>query len=569
MAAAGGLSYHGGRRKKMRRLPRVGRHDSGARDAPLLAAAEAEDAVISAPSDASDGSEVDDGDDRCVALEKVASTPGDNIESQQRAKHQLGCRSHSVDSMRCPGSYDGLDGEAQDGAEAEGSCRGVECRTGPPGRVLRRGASWSDHESFHERPVTASFGTGGARVTADAVPVLVNKSSPLHTSSSEACGGSSARVNKLASAVRSPAGPDGGGDVECARNVWQLKSSPPPLQTIHSEHTDPQPGRGQPPQQDFVGERAEDPSPAPPATALAPGAVVNQSFGLHIGPASDYSGSALTVEALNTSLLGACNSRVDSSDMLPLPRLPDVEAFHDSSDDTPLPGMANDGVARPARHQGAIRPLEARAAAVVTEDDLDEEHREGGFGGYSSSDGFGELWCVHAESGLQTNGSPPTKCTFVALHSIIAPNRGGLGGLTRLLNSDLPHRGSFALDRSQRLARLRAASPFGPQPGWRLCAMIVKADDELLQVGVECSQFAYAELHQQGQLSRPAINISILMPFPPPNAVPLRSNSPFHLSPNLGAFGRTRNCLYGYVHTRFWPRRLQPVSSRWSQTLRV
>jgi len=126
--------------------------------------------------------------------------------------------------------------------------------------------------------------------------------------------------------------------------------------------------------------------------------------------------------------------------MLPLPRLPDVEAFHDSSDDTPLPGMANDGVARPARHQGAIRPLEARAAAVVTEDDLDEEHREGGFGGYSSSDGFGELW-------------------------------------------------------SQRLARLRAASPFGPQPGWRLCAMIVKADDELLQ-----EQLAVSFVAQLGRI---------------------------------------------------------------------
>ena len=40
----------------------------------------------------------------------------------------------------------------------------------------------------------------------------------------------------------------------------------------------------------------------------------------------------------------------------------------------------------------------------------------------------------------------------------------------------------YLITRSQRVARLRDASPFGRDDGWRLLAMIVKADDEILQV---------------------------------------------------------------------------------------
>ncbi|EOD40546.1 hypothetical protein EMIHUDRAFT_69673 [Emiliania huxleyi CCMP1516] len=53
---------------------------------------------------------------------------------------------------------------------------------------------------------------------------------------------------------------------------------------------------------------------------------------------------------------------------------------------------------------------------------------------------------------------------------------------------------------SQRVDRLRAASPRGGEPGWRLFAMIVKADDELLQERLLRPRLAVSFIAQLGRV---------------------------------------------------------------------
>jgi len=113
----------------------------------------------------------------------------------------------------------------------------------------------------------------------------------------------------------------------------------------------------------------------------------------------------------------------------------------------PLPGFA--GSSSHALSPGAGPHCDARPPPPPPAGGVDEQgsphsgEEEGGglgLGAYSPSEGFGELW-------------------------------------------------------SQRVDRLRAASPRGDEPGWRLFAMIVKADDELLQ-----EQLAVSFIAQLGRV---------------------------------------------------------------------